>query len=109
MIFFFRIVFADIVRNGEENYNRYIGPKTAVSHEDKNLYYGLNSVLDFPLYHILEEVIKGKTSPAKLIERYETLQRNALNRGEYGEYLVTFIDNHDQVGRNRKASFRTDA
>lgn len=90
---------------GEETYNRYIGPKTPVSYEDKNLYYGLNSVLDFPLYHILEGVIKGKDSPGKLIERYETLQRNALNRGEYGEYLVTFIDNHDQVGANIKHRF----
>ncbi len=94
---------------GEENYNRYIGPKTAVSLDDKNLYYGLNSVLDFPLYQILEGVIKGKTSPSKLIERYQTLQRNALNRGEYGEYLVTFIDNHDQVGEIVKHRFGYDA
>lgn len=94
---------------GEENYNRYIGPKTSVAVEDKNLYYGLNSVLDFPLYHILEGVIKGKTSPEKLIERYATLQHNALNRGEYGEYLVTFIDNHDQVGEIIKHRFGHDA
>lgn len=94
---------------GEESYNRYIGPKTAVSYEDKNLYYGLNSVLDFPLYHILEGVIKGTDSPGKLIQRYEILQRNALNRGEYGEYLVTFIDNHDQVGAAIKHRFGYDA
>jgi alpha-amylase len=90
---------------GEENYNSYIGPKTSVSVDDKNLYYGLNSVLDFPLYHILEGVIKGKTSPEKLIERYTSLQHSALNRGEYGEYLVTFIDNHDQVGNLIKSRF----
>ena len=90
---------------GEETYNRYIGPKTAVSFEDQNLYYGLNSVLDFPLYYMLEGVIKGKDSPGKLIERYESLQRNALNRGEYGEYLVTFLDNHDQIGETIKQRF----
>ncbi len=94
---------------GEETYNRYIGPKTSVSLEDKNLYYGLNSVLDFPLYHILEGVIKGKTSPEKLIERYNSLQQTALNRGEYGEYLVTFVDNHDQVGEIVKHRFGHDA
>lgn len=94
---------------GEETYNRYIGPKTSVSYEDKNLYYGLNSVLDFPLYHLLEGVIKGKDSPGKLIIRYENLQRHALNRGEYGEYLVTFIDNHDQVGQTIKRRFGYEA
>lgn len=93
----------------EETYNRYIGPKTAITIDDKNLYYGLNSVLDFPLYHILEGVIKGLSSPEKLIERYAALQHNALNRGEYGEYLVTFIDNHDQVGKDLKARFGYDA
>ena len=36
----------------EEMYNRYIGPKTSVMVEDKAIYFGLNSVLDFPLYHI---------------------------------------------------------
>ena len=90
---------------GEETYNHYIGPKTSIAYEDKNLYYGLNSVLDFPLYQILEGVIKGKDSPGKLIHRYESLQRGALNRGEYGEYLVTFIDNHDQVGAAIKRRF----
>ena len=93
----------------EETYNRYIGPKTSIAYEDKNLYYGLNSVLDFPLYHILEDVIKGKSSPGKLIQRYENLQHHALNRGEYGEYLVTFIDNHDQVGPAIKHRFGYEA
>ena len=93
----------------EETYNGYIGPKTALSSDDKNLYYGLNSVLDFPLYYILEGVIKGRTSPEKLIERYAALQHNALNRGEYGEYLITFIDNHDQVGDAIKRRFGYEA
>lgn len=89
----------------EETYNRYIGPKTVVSEGERTLYYGLNSVLDFPLYHILEDVIKGKTSPRRLIERFASLQHFALNRGEYGEYLVTFLDNHDQVGKSVKSRF----
>lgn len=89
----------------EETYNRYIGPKTVVSEGEKTLYYGLNSVLDFPLYHILENVIKGKTSPQQLIDRFASLQHYALNRGEYGEYLVTFLDNHDQVGKPVKYRF----
>lgn len=89
----------------EETYNRYIGPKTVVSEGERTIYYGLNSVLDFPLYHILENVIKGKTSPHQLIDRFARLQHYALNRGEYGEYLVTFLDNHDQVGKSIKSRF----
>jgi glycosidase len=93
----------------EEMYNRYIGPKTSVQLEDKAIYYGLNSVLDFPLYHVLSTVILGKATPEKLIERYESLRKNAMSRGEFGEFLITFIDNHDQVGHSVKTRFGHDA
>jgi glycosidase len=89
----------------EEMYNRYIGPKTSIKIEDTAIYYGLNSVLDFPLYHVLSNVILGQATPEKLIERYESLRRNAMARGEFGEFLVTFIDNHDQVGQRIKSRF----
>jgi len=89
----------------EEMYNKYIGPKTSIQLEDKAIYYGLNSVLDFPLYHVLANVILGKATPEKLIERYESLRENAMLRGEFGEFLVTFIDNHDQVGQEIKSRF----
>lgn len=85
--------------------DNYIGPKTSLSINDKNVYYGLNSVLDFPLYNILSGVIKGKDSAERLIGRYASLQKSAMNRGEYGEFLVTFIDNHDQVGQEFKHRF----
>jgi len=93
----------------DEIYNKYIGPKTSVQVEDTALYYGLNSVLDFPLYHILASVILGKATPEKLIERYESLRRNALERGEFGEFMVTFLDNHDQVGQHFKMRFGYEA
>jgi alpha-amylase len=93
----------------ERLYNRYIGPKTSTSIGHKTIYYGLNSVLDFPLYHVLPDVIIGKASPEKLIERYESLREEAMGRGEYGEFLVTFIDNHDQVGQLIKHRFGKDA
>lgn len=85
--------------------SKYIGPKILTTYNDQNLYYGLNSVLDFQLYFTLEGVIKGIDSPGKLIERYAELQKNALERGEYGEFLVTFIDNHNQVGQGLKHRF----
>ena len=101
-------LFGELV-GSEDTYNRYIGPKTTVSVDGQNIYYGLNSVLDFPLYHILADVIKGKASPELLIERYQSLHDNALGRGEFGEFLVTFIDNHDQVGQSFKHRFGKDA
>ncbi len=93
----------------EEMYNRYIGPKTSIQLDDTAIYYGLNSVLDFPLYHVLSNVILGKETPEKLIKRYESLRESALSRGEFGEFLVTFIDNHDQVGQDPKRRFGYDA
>jgi glycosidase len=93
----------------EELYNKYIGPKTSIKVEDTAIYYGLNSVLDFPLYHVLANVILGKATPEKLIQRYESLRQSAMSRGEFGEFLVTFIDNHDQVGQTPKKRFGHDA
>jgi len=93
----------------EYMYSNYIGPKTPVSVNEKVIYYGLNSVLDFPLHHILPDVILGKASPVRLIERYEALREHALHRGEFGEFLVTFLDNHDQVGQSLKRRFGKDA
>lgn len=93
----------------EDLYNRYIGPKTSTSIEDRSIYYGLNSVLDFPLYHVLPDVITGKASPEKLIQRYESLRKTAATRGEHGEFLVTFLDNHDQVGQSFKHRFGKNA
>ncbi len=101
-------LFGELV-GSEELYNKYIGPKTPLQVEDKAIYYGLNSVLDFPLYHVLSDVIKGIATPEKLINRYESLRRSAMSRGEFGEFLVTFIDNHDQVGQEIKHRFGKDA
>lgn len=89
--------------------NNYVGLREHTAYNDQNLYYGLNSILDFQLYFTLEGVIKGKESPEKLIERYAGLQKNALDRGENGAILVTFLDNHDQVGEDFKHRFGYEA
>jgi glycosidase len=66
-------------------------------------------VLDFPLYWTLPDVIKGWASPGQLFGRYEAQLNRALNRGELGRYLVTFIDNHDQIGSGSKRRFGANA
>ena len=87
-------LFGEIIGDDEMG-NPYIGPKMLP--KDRNVYYGLDSILDHPLHSVLAEVIKGNSSPNRLIRRYAVLQKNALGRGEYGEFLVTYIDDHDQV------------
>ncbi|WP_431128320.1 alpha-amylase family glycosyl hydrolase [Flagellimonas flava] len=95
-------LFGEIIGNDETG-NPYIGPK--VFPEDQNVYYGLDSVLDHPLHSVLADVIKGVSSPERLLERYASLQRNAERRGGYGDFLVTYIDDHDQVGTDFKHRF----
>jgi glycosidase len=93
----------------EDMYNRYIGPMTSTSVDHKTIYFGLNSLLDFHLYQLLPEVIMGTASPEKLIGHYESLGKAESGRGEYGGFLVTFLDNHDQVGQAIKHRFGKDA
>jgi alpha-amylase len=95
--------------SGDDAINRYTGPNTAGQHGNKTIYYGLTSVLDFPLFWVLPRVIKGLASPAPLIARYEALRERALSRGELGRYMVTFLDNHDQIGQDYKRRFAVGA
>ncbi|MCU0607545.1 MAG: alpha-amylase family glycosyl hydrolase [Candidatus Edwardsbacteria bacterium] len=102
------LLFGELV-GGDDAINRYTGPNTAGKLGNKTVFYGLSSVLDFPLYWTLPGVIKGFENPAKLVDRHEALRARALSRGELGRYLVTFIDNHDQIGQNRKRRFAAGA
>ena len=60
--------------------------------------HALDASLDFPLYFILEEVIKGFVSPARLRERYDKV-RQMYPQSDGSDCLVTFLDNHDQMVR----------
>ena len=101
-------LFGELVA-GDELCNNYIGPLTSKIVGDTDIYYGLDSVLDFPLYNVLPGVIKGSLSPTALVDRYKKLYSNSLHRGEFGRYLVTFLDNHDQVGSTYKERFGVEA
>ncbi len=101
-------LFGELVA-GDAAINRYAGPNTPGKVGDKTVFYGLSSVLDFPLWWVLPGVIKGFSSPMSLINRYEALRERALSRGELGRYLVTFVDNHDQIGQHEKRRVATGA
>jgi alpha-amylase len=101
-------LFGELVA-GDDAINRYAGPNTPGRAGDRTVFYGLDSVLDFPLYWTAPAVLKGRKHPAALLDRYERLRDHALSRGELGRYLVTFLDNHDQIGQQVKQRFASGA
>ena len=96
-------LFGEVASANDELLDRYIGQNTSRQDGNKTVFFGLNSVLDFrlaqgtgqPGAEALREVIKGFVGPETLFNRLEAQRTRALNRGEIGRYLVTFIDNHD--------------
>jgi len=101
-------LFGELVA-GDDAVDRFVGPNTSTQTGDKTVFFGLTSVLDFPLYFVLPSVIKGLLPPQKLFDRYEAQRERALSQGELGRYLVTFVDNHDQISQDYKRRFGTDA
>ena len=95
-------LFGELATPDDEVIDRYIGQNTSIQVGDKSVYFGLNSVLDFRLAQgnagnsPLRDVIKGSQGPDSLFRRLAAQEKRALNRGELGRYLVTFVDNHDQ-------------
>jgi alpha-amylase len=93
-------LFGEVATADDEIYNRYIGQNTSKQDRDQTVFFGLDSVLDFRLAEGsnsggLRDVIKGFAGPETLFKRLEAQRNRALNRGEIGRYLVTFVDNHD--------------
>jgi glycosidase len=86
-------LFGEVVAD-DATLRSYVGPRT---HNGSKLL-GLDACLDFPLYFILEEVIKGFANPHLLRERYARLQE-FYSLSDANEYFVTFVDNHDQMVR----------
>ncbi len=101
-------LFGELASADDEIIDRYIGQNTSVVSGDQTVFFGIDSVLDFrlaegnPANPPLRDVIKQFADPGTLFRRLEAQQNRALNRGEIGRYLVTFVDNHDsfwQPGR----------
>jgi len=103
-------LFGELAVPDDDIVDRYIGPNTS-RRDDQTVFFGIDSVLDFPLaegkfndpsHRPLRDVLKGFAGPETLFNRLEAQRQRALNRGEIGRFLVTFVDNHDsfwQPGR----------
>lgn len=97
-------LFGEIATPDDDIYNRYIGQNTSRLDGGQTVFFGLDSVLDFRLAEgvfgdennaPLRDVLKGFRGPQTLFNRLDAQRNRALNRGEVGRYLVTFVDNHD--------------
>lgn len=90
-------LFGEIVAD-DELLHKYVGNNGPAAGTDE-WYPRLDAALDFPLYHCLDEVIKGQGNCQQLRDRYEHFRHYYRNQGEAAAYYVTFIDNHDQMHR----------
>ncbi len=97
-------LFGEVATPDDDIYNSYIGPNTSVQDGGDTVYFGIDSLLDFrlaegiggdPSQGPLRGVITGTCDPSTLYQRLASQQHQALNRGELGRYLVSFVDNHD--------------
>lgn len=93
-------LYGEVATPDDDLYNSYIGQNTSAQDGNDTVFFGLDSVLDFRLAQgngngRLRDVLKGFNGPQTLFDRLEAQRERALNRGEIGRYLVTFVDNHD--------------
>ncbi len=86
-------LFGEVVAD-DDTVKRYVGSRE----EGGDVLHALDAALDFPLYFVLEEVIKGFANPQLLRDRYARL-RHLYAASEAGDRFVTFLDNHDQMVR----------
>ncbi|HVO91288.1 MAG TPA: alpha-amylase family glycosyl hydrolase [Terriglobales bacterium] len=90
-------IFGEIVAD-DETLQRYLGRNSRIEGTNER-FPSLDAALDFPLYFILEETLKGFLPPTELRERYERFKTLYADHGEAGQRFVTFVDNHDQMAR----------
>lgn len=90
-------IFGEIVAD-DATLQSYIGRNSRIDGTNER-FPSLDACLDFPLYFVLEEVIKGFSNPECLRQRYDQFKNLYADHGEAGRYFVTFVDNHDQMSR----------
>ena len=90
-------MFGEIVA-GDDVLQRYLGRNSRIEGTNER-FASLDACLDFPLYFVLEEVIKGFINPGVLRMRYDAFHTVYADHGQAGKYFVTFVDNHDQMTR----------
>ena len=76
---------------------KYVGSNTPLPGEKGQARHPLlEAVLDFALYRVAPEALKGDAPSGPLRDRYDFLRRYYRDGAEAGKYYVTFLENHDQ-------------
>lgn len=95
-------LFGELANPKDDVYDRYLGPNTSRQDGGETVFFGIDSLLDFRLaagvygqVPQFRNIIRGEAGPESLFARLGAQRNRALNRGELGRYLVTFVDNHD--------------
>jgi glycosidase len=82
----------------------FIGRTTLIP-EDMNSPVGVDAALDYPLFSVLGQVVRGFEPPTSIVEMYhrrKVIDQNLLSsHGDASRYFVTFLDNHDMKRRIR--------
>ncbi len=91
------ILFGEIIAD-DDLLHKYVGANIPPP-DSKEWFPQLDAVLDYPLYAVLEEVIKGTKCCEDIRKRYDHFRQYYRAFNEAGRYYVTFIDNHDQPHR----------
>jgi glycosidase len=91
------LIFAELVGD-DALLEKYVGNNTAIVGEE-NEYPLFDACLDFPLYAVLDEVLRGEKNHDALWQRYGALRKHYRYTSISGRYYVTFVDNHDQSYR----------
>lgn len=90
------LLFGEIV-DSDAAISKYVGRQTSKGERLQ----ALDASLDFPLYFVLEEVLKGFSDPKVLRDRYEWAKAS-YSYTDVSDCFVTFLDNHDQMARPYK-------
>ncbi len=91
------ILFGEIIGD-DDLLHRYVG-NNGPALGTEGWFPRLDAALDFPLYGMLDETIKGKGKCDDLRKRYEHFRQYYRDLCHASQYYVTFIDNHDQSHR----------
>jgi glycosidase len=88
----------------ETDIANFIGRDTRLS-SDINSPVGVDAALDYPLYYVLTDSVKGMRPPstiAAMYNRRKTVEQFILSsHGDASRYFVSFLDNHDTKKRFR--------
>jgi glycosidase len=86
------------VYDSEDEINKFIGRSGSDTEG-----FGIDAALDFPLFFVLPNVVKG-FQPVEALQSVFAKRKDAergliSSHGEAGRYFVSFLDNHDQNQR----------